>query len=288
MSITVLSRRFHILQVFSIIIALIILVTTLSPLFIQHPVQRQLPDINNPKTIRIMSYNIQQAYNPEGVSELDKIITTIRDTQPDIIGLEECGPTRLVSENVDPLYSIASELGYYVYTGPGPQEQTPGVCVLSRFPINQVNYTVISTTDFPRAVAYTRISINGEMIDFYTVHTNPVSTIERIHQVTNLLSFINTTSSTTIPRIVVGDFNDLPNTTMYQQMILAGYHDAWTSVGNPINASSGYTWNSYTPNERIDYIFLSNTPNIQVVSFTVLAQQYGSDHLPIVAEVTIP
>ena len=288
MSIIILSKKFTILQVFSFILELTILITSFYTLFTQPQIQPQLIDSNNPKIIRVMSYNIQQAYNPEGISELGKVINTIRNVTPDLIGLEECGPTRLLSENVNPLYTIANELGYYIYIGPDPQEQTPGVCILSKFPIKLSNYAIISTSDFPRAIAYVEVNISGELVDFYTVHTNPISATERINQVNNLLTFINNTSSAIIPRIVVGDFNDLPNSTIYQDMITAGYHDAWTSAGNPINSSSGYTWNSYTPDQRIDYIFLSNTPNIQVLSFNVLTHQYGSDHLPILSDIKLP
>ena len=97
-------------------------------------------------------------------------------------------------------------------------------------------------------------------------------------------------------KVLLGDFNTLPtgepepgvespDDTIHQD-ISAYLNDSWTAVGNPLNPSTGFTWPSTDPYERIDYIWVS--PDITVISCVVVSNATGSDHLPVVATIDIP
>lgn len=282
-------KKNYVVQGIAIGISISILIVSIVPIKNQPQFERHFTNPNDTKRILVMSFNIHQAYNTEGVLDFQPIIDTIKAENPDIVGLQESLPTRQVSSNVNPIHKIAQDLGYYVYSGSGPQFQTPGVSILSKFPIIQFNNIQFTSQNLPRTGSHVRIQVSDQIIDFYSVHLAVFLEEDRIVEVDELLEFIDATSfDSTTPRIIVGDFNDVPNSTVYQNMINGGYTDVWTESGNILNATNGFTFHSYDPIETIDFIFVSNNPIISVNEARVISNQYGSDHLPIVADIELP
>ncbi|OLS25842.1 MAG: hypothetical protein HeimC3_11160 [Candidatus Heimdallarchaeota archaeon LC_3] len=115
------------IQFLAYMLGVFIILASLSPFLMQSSIS----PTSSGKDIRVMSYNIQQAFNTEGILDLEMLTKTIREANPDIIGLQESLPTRIASSNVNPLVKLANELGYYIYNGPGPQYQTPDLFCLS-------------------------------------------------------------------------------------------------------------------------------------------------------------
>jgi endonuclease/exonuclease/phosphatase family metal-dependent hydrolase len=94
-----------------------------------------------------------------------------------------------------------------------------------------------------------------------------------------------------LPVILTGDFNSTPETE--QIKTLQGFlGDAYLVTKQPpygpVGTFSGFKFNAPF-NERIDYIFVSNS--ISVLKYGVLTdakdQRYPSDHLPVVAKVVM-
>jgi len=61
------------------------------------------------------------------------------------------------------------------------------------------------------------------------------------------------------------------------------FTDAWTSAGHEPTDPLGYTSDTETPQKRIDYILVS--PEFSAKTCEVIRNAYGSDHLPVWAEV---
>jgi len=80
------------------------------------------------------------------------------------------------------------------------------------------------------------------------------------------------------PIILCGDFNDIPTSYTYHQLITP-LKDAWMSKGKGI----GSTFAGKIPGLRIDYIL--HSPVLQVDSISRLLLQ-GSDHYPLYVEVS--
>jgi endonuclease/exonuclease/phosphatase family metal-dependent hydrolase len=273
------------IQLLAYLLALFIVLTSLSPFLMQSSISPG----SSGKDIRVMSYNIQQAFNTEGILDFEMLTKTIRDANPDIIGLQESLPTRIVSSNVNPLIKLANELGYYIYNGPGPQYQTPGVSVLSKYKIESSDFVILRAENLPRTAVHVRVIVANQEVDFYSIHLGVFSDLDRQNQVEDLHKFIEDTQlSESTPKTIVGDFNDHPNTMVYNSVVSEGYNDTWVASGNALNATSGYTYDSYAPYETIDYIFTSPDITVTTGSFKVITGSYGSDHLPIYVDITIP
>jgi endonuclease/exonuclease/phosphatase family metal-dependent hydrolase len=93
------------------------------------------------------------------------------------------------------------------------------------------------------------------------------------------------------PTVVTGDFNVTPDTAPYAHLADA-FTDAYVAVDAPHGPPSTYLGFEVTgePGRRIDYVF--TTSNVAVQRFGTLTDQwrgdYPSDHLPVLAEVTLP
>ncbi|OLS25843.1 MAG: hypothetical protein HeimC3_11170 [Candidatus Heimdallarchaeota archaeon LC_3] len=145
---------------------------------------------------------------------------------------------------------------------------------------------MLRAENLPRAAVHVRVTVANQKIDFYSIHLGVFSPLDRSNQVEDLHNFVEDTQLPGSPIIIVGDFNDLPNTTLYDSVLAGGYVDTWVESGNTLNSSSGYTYDSYVPYETIDYIFTS--PDISTGTFIVMTEQHGSDHLPIYVDLIIP
>ncbi|GAB2787227.1 endonuclease/exonuclease/phosphatase family protein [Rhabdobacter roseus] len=93
------------------------------------------------------------------------------------------------------------------------------------------------------------------------------------------------------PAICVGDFNSTPDTEQikHMQTLLSDAHQV-TKVPpyGPEGTFNAFKWDAPL-RDRIDYIFVS--PKIQVLKYGVLTdakeQRFPSDHLPVVAKITL-
>ena len=81
--------------------------------------------------------------------------------------------------------------------------------------------------------------------------------------------------------LVIGDFNDTPQSYVYSTILGNDLHDSFVVHGTGI----GTTYAGSIPGLRIDYILSSN--NIDITYHEVPKLQY-SDHYPVVAECVLP
>ncbi len=130
----------------------------------------------------------------------------------------------------------------------------------------------------------------GEAFRFITTHLEPLSSSVNEAQAVELLA--RGPADTPLPVILAADFNATPGSTTYDDVLQGGVFDAWTQnhPGNP-----GSTWGPTTEttrdfNERIDYVFASDS--IDVDSATLVGTdpscktstgRYPSDHLGLLA-----
>lgn len=242
--------------------------------------------------ITVMTYNIYQGYTPEGLVNLEHIRDTISAAGADLVGLQESDSGRVSSMNIDSILWLSTELGMYSYFGPPTSEQIVGVALLSKYPITNVTYHLLSHEELPRVLLETVVRIGTLDLTVFVVHLG-LSYTDRTTQIDEVMTVVNAAPG---PKILMGDFNtlptgipepgvDTPNDTIYQDISMY-LNDTWTAAGNPLDPPEGYTWPSTGPFERIDYIWVS--PDISVLSCVVVTSAQGSDHLPVVASVRLP
>jgi endonuclease/exonuclease/phosphatase family metal-dependent hydrolase len=78
------------------------------------------------------------------------------------------------------------------------------------------------------------------------------------------------------PAVLVGDLNAEPDWRQVEELLAAGWVDAWSEAGS----GPGSTSNAADPRHRIDYVF--HTPDLTTVEVELIESQ-ASDHLAVVA-----
>ncbi|WP_413299153.1 endonuclease/exonuclease/phosphatase family protein [Bacillus sp. 1P10SD] len=111
----------------------------------------------------------------------------------------------------------------------------------------------------PRGWSAIDVKLDGQVFRMINTHLEPLNQGVREAQA---LELINGPANTNLPVIITGDLNSTPNSDVIQFFIMAGFHDAWSEVGE----GNGFTCcqgadllNAVsTLNFRIDYILFKN------------------------------
>lgn len=242
-----------------------------------------------PVTVRsaltVMSYNIHQGRDVDGVLDLDRIATVIGAQSADLVALQEVG--RHWSADSD-FRDQPAELGRllgmeYVYganldrdpPGAGAPRRQYGTAILTTWPIlNSENILLprASTDNEQRGLLVLDIDLDGAPFRLHNAHLG-VSAQDRRLQVDAILAEADNAA---VPHALLGDFNARP-TAPELAPLFKRFRDAWTVAGE----GNGYTFPATEPTARIDYIVVSAELGISKVRVPALP---GSDHLPLVAE----
>ena len=244
-------------KILTIVVFGMILVGTLVGAFVTAP----KPDYSatGKTSLIIMTYNIQQGVNITGDRNYDGQLELIRKINPDILGLQECDPTRISGGNLDVVRYFASKLNMYSYYGPKTVTNTYGCAILSKFPISNTESFFMFSDQEQIGSAEAQITIGTSIFNVFVNHPAGDEPITTVYQQQEMLTRINGLSNV----IFMGDFNFRPYDQEYNITLAAGLEDSWV-----------LRWG--TPAEdRIDHIFLS-------AGKTILGAQYieegPSDH----------
>ncbi|UVI29373.1 DUF7402 domain-containing protein [Paenibacillus spongiae] len=229
--------------------------------------------------IRAMSYNIHHAAGSDGKLDLKRIGDIIKDSNADIIGLQEVdnnfGPRSNFEDQARRLSEyLGMEFAYGANLNSNGHQY--GTAVLSKYPIvSSENHLLFSMSE-QRGLLETVIDVKGTQFRFFNTHLDWERASERTQQIKEILEWGGKNEG---PAIFVGDFNALPDSAEMQPMMQA-YNDVFGSLGQ----NEDYT----VPGMRIDYIFASE--NIVMQNADVLLTEttrVASDHLPIIADLII-
>ncbi len=239
--------------------------------------QSQMPD-----SLSVMTYNIHQGYGMDGILDPNEILDTIQQADPDILVLQESETNRISSMNVDMVNWLAIKLRMDVYSGPSTAEQIYGLALLSKYPIIESELYTLESIEDQRMWFRCLVDIGNFGLPVYGIHVG-LSPEDRTSQTNEVIDRLY---GETGPFILMGDFNTWPNETIYTN--LTGLmHDAWVLAGHDFNGPGTFTFDSVSPSERIDYIFVSQELEQDIISCTIIEDQQGSDHLPVWAELDL-
>ncbi|KAI9670208.1 MAG: hypothetical protein M1831_006421 [Alyxoria varia] len=101
-----------------------------------------------------------------------RMSTLLRELEIDVIGLLESDLQRIIMGNRDVTQFFSEELGMYADYGPGPNKNTWGAALLSKFPIvNSTHHLLPSPVgELAPAIAAT-IDAYGTLVDVYVFHS---------------------------------------------------------------------------------------------------------------------
>lgn len=260
---------------------------------------------NGTKEISILTYNIE-IFN--GYKNVEPILALIREESPDIICLQEFGHyynNRPVVNNI-----LASLDSIYPYRHLWYKNQVAGnesgLVLFSKYPI--VNKQKLEYESKYNISVYSDIVIGNDTIRVINNHlesnrltltereitNNPTDTSRmksiyhkmvasariRADQADSIAALIE---DTRYPVLVVGDFNDIPQSYTYRHILYSknklgeSLHDAYADAGD---FGIYHTYNQYHLNVPIDHILYSNP--FKAIKAKIIKVDY-SDHYPVMA-----
>lgn len=233
--------------------------------------------------MKVMTFNIQHALDyRKQIIDTDLFIGAIKKYAADICCLNEVRGEGPIEGYTDQTNAIGDGLGYYRYFGEAIKiggTSPYGNALMSRFPFKSSETVAIPETDDrseksnyePRCVIKSVTEIDGREISILVCHMG-LSNAERINAVATLCDIIDSIGT---PIILTGDFNTHPD-----DEVLKPIYERLLDADEKADKKGVFTYASYSPEIRIDYIFYRG---LECVSSKVITEIY-SDHFPIIAE----
>lgn len=224
--------------------------------------------------IKVMSYNIHRGINNNGKLDLDGIVNVIRESEANIIALQEVERFSVRTGFRDQIEYIADKLSMKYAYGKSINilNGQYGNAILSKFPIEDYEVSKLPSNGEGRTILRTGLNVYGYRILFYSTHLG-LDQGERDMQVEEIVRLIANNRYT----ILSGDFNskaDKLGAITERYIDCAGFgnnHEIATFEGKGLS-------------ERIDYIFVSK--DFRVKKYDVQKRD-ASDHYAIISTLEI-
>lgn len=270
-------------------------VATLSMLILGNTisVQQQPPPPRN-AALRLMTLNAQFFMTANGRvnSNLDALSDLIDVEQPDVIALQESDANSPTGASQNGVLWLSRAHGLNYHYGPPTSAYTPGVALLSRWPITSARYVMLPAEhSMARGVVEAVVEAPGGPIQVIVAHVQWAeqpgeaavgNREDQVAQTAAILRLIRTD----MPSVLLGDFNAGPGYPgPAYGMLSDSFTDAWNAAGRRDDAAS-YTWPSAEPKMRIDHIWLSRDDWVVAQgSARVFGDESLSDHRAVIVEV---
>ena len=263
-----LSRRKRL--AFVTAIPILTIAVTFAPLFLP---KFQTPPAPDRFTLKIMSYNMHSIKDIRGIAEV------IRQEKPDILLIQEYS-NRLFSPSFHGLDKIYPELYMEVASKDFRQ------ATLSRYPIK-----LISAEYEKGRTQKMQIEVPTGSIEVWNVHPIPPYLIPPEEFDAQMSALAEDIPHVDGPLIVAGDMNATDQSEVYRKFnhyLQDAYWETGWGFGFSYPASP-YSFMDMPfqtgPLWRIDYVFYSQ--NFSAIRARTLTASGGSDHFPIVVELSI-
>jgi len=231
-------------------------------------------------TLKVMTFNVYGAPNSEWDTRISMIVDDISTLNPDLICLQEIVETPGY-QGIDNRVKILAD-SLFERTGIGYDfrwERThfswsvfdEGIAILTPHVILDNDFVDLPQGLFPRKCLWGKILTPSGIVNLFDTHLSFGSQEEtRIEQVRALKEFITQKSheNYSVANILCGDFNSIPysppiNLLTSEDSLGVVYVDSWKEI-NP--GDPGYSMTSDNPTARIDYIFLKNDSDSEILT----------------------
>lgn len=234
----------------------------------------------NAQSLKVMSYNIHHGADKDEINTLQKIGEFIKNSNADLIGLQEVDSLCNRSGKVNQMKVLAKMTGmYYAFQRHFEYDGGAyGLGILSRFPIaSQQNDQITSIKNGEKkslALLSAVVALpEGKQVKFATVHF-ALDQSTRLIQASETISFLESD----LPVILTGDFNAVPE-SKEMELLSIQYKMADSNLGN--------TFPVVEPSKKIDYIWVSKLCQAQIFNIQIPLTVKHSDHLPLEADITL-
>ncbi len=236
--------------------------------------------------MRIMTFNIQHCLDYQNNKiDIDLFVDTIKAVNPDICGLNEVRGEGPIDGYTDQTNAIGDGLGYNRYfakaidvDGTSPY----GNAFVTELPVKSAETVAIPDPIFKyeigkyesRCILKAVVDANGTDVLVLVCHMG-LALGERKNAVKEICNIVDNTD---MPLILMGDFNALPDSNELKPLF-----ERLNDTDSSAEIKGKFTFPSYKPNIKIDYIFYKNLKCVSVKTI----EKVVSDHYPIVAEFEI-
>ncbi|NQU48756.1 MAG: endonuclease/exonuclease/phosphatase family protein [Planctomycetes bacterium] len=233
-------------------------------------------------SVVVLSYNIHHGEGNDGVFDLQRLADVIRDSNADLVALQEVDVKTDRASGVDQAAELARLTGMHYAFGRAIHFSNGeyGDAVLSRWPIeveerlplpaapnHEKRVAVAVTVSFPSTQQKLRF------VSTHLDHTQDPA--DRVAQAKALCGMLFPSST---PTIVVGDLNAQPGSAP-----IAVFEQHLQSAA-PVGLM---TFPADKPIKQIDWIFLSAEHDWEVHKVTTIDEKIASDHLSLLAEISL-
>jgi endonuclease/exonuclease/phosphatase family metal-dependent hydrolase len=237
--------------------------------------------------LTLVSYNIHSGIGTDGRFDLHRVGEVLRETQADVIALQEVGDFRSVTSREDQPEHLADMLGLHMAFGPNVVKdgRRYGNAILTRLPILQSkNYNLSVPGREPRGALRCDLDLgSGKPLHVFCLHLG-LSIGERRRQERLLLSAdILQDAARKDPVVVCGDFNYWGNKPV-PALVRQAIHDVALELRAPAR-----TYPSRLPVLRLDRIFVdTGVRPLSIRPHRSALASVASDHLPLVMRFEAP
>ncbi|MCE2405436.1 MAG: endonuclease/exonuclease/phosphatase family protein [Dehalococcoidia bacterium] len=225
--------------------------------------------------IRVVSYNLHQGFDQDGYLAIRDLAGAVEDQEAGIVALQEVSRGWLIDGTFDMLPWLSRELDMPYVWAPAA-DSVWGNAVLSRYPIAESSvHPMPNNADIPMDRSYLTAVIpvgdSGPLTVLAThLHHREEEGHLRAPQITALVDAWGGRERT----VLLGDLNAEPGDPEMLPLEEAGMVDVFPA--SPEYDGGGYTFTSWDPRRRIDYIWTSE--DLRPTDFTLFGGT-ASDHL---------
>lgn len=232
-----------------------------------------------PVTLRVLTYNIHHGAGMDGRIDLERIAEVIRQSEADLVALQEIERGVQRSGGVDEPARLAELTGMQAVFEKNITFQGGefGNAVLSRRPVEFQKYHPLpnSPGGEQRGVLEVHVRVGGQKLIFLATHFDHRGPDgDRLASVGALRKLVDDRKG--VPIILAGDLNATPDSRVLAELT--------TSLANPCPVSPDA--NSYPadkPAQRIDYVLFNEFPGWRSTECRVIPELAASDHRPVLA-----
>ena len=203
----------------------------------------------------------------------------------DVCGLNEVRGKGSLFGYTDQTNALGNRLGFNRYfaqaikvNGKGPY----GNAIVSRFPFKETSTTIIPDPDDKtdvgrfetRCIIKAVVSTDIGDVCFLICHMG----LEESERVNAVKTICEIADSTDLPTILMGDFNTTPEASVFKPI-----YERFNDTDVYAEEKGIFTYPSYKPEEKIDYIFYKGLK----CEYVKTIEEVISDHYPIIAEFSL-
>lgn len=238
---------------------------------------------------KLMTLNINQYADKHGAWEARgaRIVDTIVAAKPDVIALQAVRSDPVRKQGRDQAAQLASWLADYPYrhfqaAHRHDDGKTDGNAFLARVPLEEIHHLPLPFIDNPedesqRMLLCARVRTPAGA---YWIANGHFSWVPVVNE-ENLRATLEHLATLDGPRLLVGDFNAVPDSNGVRRLAGDGWRDAWATLRPD---DSGFTFEADAPAQRIDYVWADAAAagRLRTIEAFGAGEARLSDHLGLV------